>query len=132
MQNGVMASGIRIILLASILAACLSGCGEAHPIEARRYAEAAEEILVARNICASAQECRRKEILFWEGGNPWLPGYDKAFVLLYGTDDAALVDAIIARLKEIRHERGMPQARLVVYRSRHLQPKVVFREVSIE
>jgi hypothetical protein len=118
--------------LAVLITASLSGCGESYPEEARRYHAAAQEVLVAKEVCARAQDCQRKEILFWEGGNPWLPGHDHVYVTLYETNDAALVEAIVARLKQVKAETSMPSVKLVVYSSRHRQSKVRFREVTIK
>ncbi len=115
-----------------LIAASLSGCGEAYPEQARQYHAAAQEVLVAKQVCATFQDCQRKEILFWAGGNPWLPGYNHAYVTLYETDDIALVEAIVARLKLAKAEPSMPPVKLVVYSSRHGQSEVAFREVIIE
>jgi hypothetical protein len=118
--------------LAALIAASLSGCGESYPEDARRYHAAAQEVLVTKQMCAAPQDCQRKEVLFWEGGNPWLPGHHYAYVTLYGTSDTALVEAIVARLKQAKTETSMPPVKLVVYSSKHRQSKVTFREVTIE
>lgn len=118
--------------LALLIAASLSGCGESYPEEARRYHAVAQEVLIAKGACAGPQDCQRKEILFWEGGNPWLPGHNNAYVTLYETNDIALVEAIVARLKQAKAETSMPPVKLVVYSSTHRQSKVTFREVTIQ
>jgi len=79
-----------------------------------------------------ASDCQRKEILYWEGGNPWLPGHSKVYLNLYETSDPALVAAIVAKLKHVKAEGSLPPVRLTVYRSRHLQPKALFQELTIE
>lgn len=71
-------------------------------------------------------------MLFWEGGNAWLPGHDYVFVTLYETGNAELVEAVVQRLRQVRLEGAMPPVKLIVYSSAHRQPKVVFREVTIE
>lgn len=118
--------------LAVLIAASLSGCGESYPEEARRYHALVQEVLVEKQVCDGPQDCQRKEILFWEGGNPWLPGHSYACVNLYETTDIALVEAIVARLNQAKAETSMPPVKLVAYRSKHRQSKVTFREVIIQ
>lgn len=117
--------------LAVLIAASVSGCGESYPEEARRYHALAQEVLVAKQVCAGPQDCQRKEILFWEGGNPWFPGQNYAYVTLYETTDLALVEAVVARLKQAKAETSMPAAKVVAYSSKHRQSKITFREVTI-
>jgi hypothetical protein len=116
---------------ALVFAASLSGCGESYPTEARRYSEVVQDVLIAESICLNVQDCTRKQVVFWEGGNPWLPGYNMAFVSLYETKDAALVDTVVARLKQVKSENAMPAVKLTAYSSPHAQSKVTFREVTI-
>ncbi len=118
--------------IAFVLTVSLSGCGESYPSEARRYCDVVKHVLIAKRICLDTQDCTRKQMVFWEGGNPWLPGYNMAFVSLYETHDAALVDAIVARLKQVKSESGMPAVKLTTYSSSHSQSKVKFREVTIK
>jgi len=118
--------------IALILAVGLSGCGESYPTEARRYCDVVQDVLIAKKLCSNAQDCTRKQMVFWEGGNPWLPGYNMAFVSLYETQDAALVDMVVTRLKEAKSESGMPAVKLIVYSSSHSQSKVQFREVAVQ
>ena len=118
--------------IALVIAASLSGCGESYPSEARRYSEVVQAVLIAKNICLNVQDCTRKQLVFWEGGNPWLPGYNMAFISLYETQDAALVDTVVARLKQVKSESAMPAVKLIAYSSTHAQSKVTFREVTIK
>lgn len=122
----------RTITVLTIAVLALSGCGEAYPTEAKQYTAAAGEVLIARKVCADAPDCRRKEMLFWEGGNPWIPSLKMAFVKLYDTQDEALVEAVVSKLHELRTKNGMPPVRLIVYSSKHSQAKIKFREVSIK
>lgn len=122
-----------IIIAVTLAIVCgMTGCGEAYPLEAKRYCDAAQEVLITEQVCADVQDCQRKELLFWEGGNPWLPGYDMAFVSLYETKDAVLVEAIVTKLKQVRADANMPPVKLTVRSTRHSQMNVTFREVMIK
>ena len=121
-------------LIAATLAltCCFARGGEAYPDAARRYWEAAQEVLIERKVCADAQDCYRKDLLFWEGGNPWLRSHRMAFVLLYETNDHALFDAVLARLAQVRGEASMPPVKLITYKSRHMKRKVTFAEAVLK
>ena len=132
-MRGVMPK-LRFVAAMSFTAAAISGCGEPYREEATRYHAVAQEVLVAKGVCSSAQECQRKQLLFWEGGGFSL-GFVRwggAYVNLYETQDPVLVEAVVARLKEAHVRPSEPQVILTVYSSKHLQPKVMFREVVIK
>lgn len=76
--------------------------------------------------------CMTDRVLFWEGGNAWLPGHDDAYVTIFEAGNPELVEAVVQRLRQLRLEGAMPPVDFIVYRSAHRQPKLVFREVNIE
>ena len=133
-SRAAMTKLIRSVLapVAAALTLCCAEAGEAHPDSARMYAAATEQVLVERHVCADVQDCRRKELVFWEGGNPWLRSHDMVYVLLYETNDRAVYDSVLARLAQLRAASAMPPVKLVAYKSRHLKRKVKFAEAMLK
>jgi hypothetical protein len=116
------------------LAVAASGCGEPHRADAQKYLAIAQEVLIAKGVCSSAADCQRKELLFWEGGEVdlGLVRWGGAYVNLYATQDPALVEAVVAKFREVHAQRPTPQVTLTVYSSTHSQPKVQFRKVVLK
>jgi len=114
--------------------AAISGCGELYRDEATRYHAIVQEVLVAKGVCSSAQDCQRKQLVFWEGGGLSLGflRWGGAYINLYETQDPVLVEAIVAKLRETHVVGSEPRVLLTIYSSKHLQPKVVFRELVIK
>jgi hypothetical protein len=118
----------------AMTAIALAACGEPHRAAAQQYLALAEGVLIANGICASASDCQRKELLFWEGGevNLGVVRWGGAYVNLYATQDPALVDAIVSKFKEAHTRQPEPQVTLTVFSSTHSQPKVQFRKVVLK
>ncbi|TCJ15383.1 hypothetical protein EZJ19_07140 [Parasulfuritortus cantonensis] len=118
----------------AVTAFALAACGEPHRAAAQQYLTLAEGVLIANGICASASDCQRKELLFWEGGevNLGVVGWGGAYVNLYATQDPALVDAIVSKFKEAHTRQPDPQVTLTVFSSPHSQPEVQFRKVVLK
>jgi hypothetical protein len=115
----------RCLLAVGVLAGAIAGCGEGYSSQALQYHAAAQEVLIAKGICSSAQDCRDRNLMFWEGGGG-------AYVNLYETQDLALVGAIVAKLAEMNAQVPVPKVVLTVYRSRHGQRQEKFREIVIK
>ena len=125
---------LRLVAATGFAALVVSGCGEPYREEATRYHAVAQDILVAKGVCSSAEDCQMRQLLFWEGGGFSL-GFIRwggAYVNLYDTRDPVLVEAVVAKLGEAHVRASGPQIILSVYSSKHLQPKVMFRQVVIK
>ncbi|MGH6649035.1 hypothetical protein, partial [Aquabacterium sp.] len=97
-----------VILLIPLVGVSIGGCGEAYPDEAQTYTAAAEVSLIAQGICANTQDCAKREVLFWEGGNLWIPSLKKVFVNIYGVKDPASVEAVARSIVESKSSTGGP------------------------
>ncbi len=115
-----------------ILTAC--GCGEPYRAEAQQYLAIAQDLLIDKGVCSNVHDCQRKELLFWEGGEVSL-GFVRwggVSINLYGTQDPAVVEALVAKFKEVQAQQPTPQVTLTVYSSKRSLPKVMFREVVLK
>jgi hypothetical protein len=106
------------------IAATMSSCAEGYSSQALQYHAAAQEVLIAKGVCSSVQDCRKSNLMFWEAGGG-------AYVNLYETQDPALVGAIVAKFIEMRSRVPVPKVVLSVYSSKHRQPKEKFQEIMI-
>ena len=119
------------VLLFSLLLTSVGGCGEAYRAEAKIYATAAQDALIEQGICTSYQDCSQREILFWEGGNPWIPSLKKVFIHIYGVKDLAVITAVEKSIGASKASTVGPPCLLTAYSSTHSEPKVKLREVII-
>ena len=117
-----------LLFFASISA---GGCGEAFPEQAGTYAAAAEVALIAQGLCADASDCGKRQLVFWEGGNPWIPSLKNVFVNLYGIKDPAAVNAVANSIAQSKAGIGGPPCQLTAYSTGHGEPKVKLTEVTI-
>lgn len=118
-------------LLSPLLALIVSGCGEAYPEQAQTYSGAAEAALIAQGSCADTADCSKKELIFVEGGNPWIPGLKKVYVNIYGIKDLSTIDAVARSITQLKSTTSGPPFLLTIYSSSHSEPKVKFKEVGI-
>lgn len=118
-----------------LFAAACAGCdSHAYWAEAMQYSAIAHDTLIENGTCTSIQDCQRRDLLFAEGGevNFGFVRWGGAYINLYETQDAALVQQLEAKFKELHARLGKPNVTLTVYSSKHLEPKVTFREVVIK
>ncbi|MBP7648093.1 MAG: hypothetical protein KA751_15255 [Comamonas sp.] len=121
--------------LMPLLALTLAGCNShSYHREALQYHAAAQDVLIARGICTTDQDCGKKGLLFIEGGSVSLGllEWGGAYVTLYETSDAPLVDEVTAKLQQLHGKLKEPKVTFTVFSSKHLEPKVQFRKVVIE
>jgi hypothetical protein len=126
---------LRTALTIVLLTVASSGCdSHAYWTEVQQYHAAAQDVLIANGICASTQDCHNKNILFAESGEISLgfAQWGGAYINLYETQDAVLVDAIVTKLEELHSRLGKPNVTFTVYSSKHLDSKVMFRKVLIK
>lgn len=123
---------MRKYIFAALTLSLLLGCGESFPKEAEIYLASAREVLVEKGFCSDLQDCRKREILFYEGGNPWMPSPNMAFVNLYEVNNSELVAAIEQRLRETQKEIKGPPVKLTVFSNSHPQKKTIYREIVIQ
>jgi len=124
----------RVALILTLVTISFSGCdSHAYWSEAMQYHAIAQENLISKGICSSDQDCQQKALLYAEGGEVslGLVSWGGAYINLYETQDPELVDAIALKFKELHSRLGKPDVTLTVYSSKHLDPKVLFREVVI-
>jgi hypothetical protein len=119
------------LLLPCFVILGLLGCGESYPKEALIYLNSAQEVLIENSVCNNVQDCRKRELLFWEGGNPYIPSLNMAFVNLYETNNPLLADAVEARLRQVKKDINGPPVKLSIFSSPHLRSKIIFRETII-
>lgn len=134
MNSNVMLSLRKAITFALLTVAC-SGCNShAYWSEALQYHTVAQDVLIANSICASKQDCQKKDVLFAEGGAVSLGfvSWGGAYINLYETQDPALVEVIVAKFKELHLRLRKPNVTLTVYSSKHLEPKIMFCKVVIK
>jgi len=126
---------IRFAIALGFLVVALTGCNShAYWAEAMQYHTAARDVLIKNGICASEQDCQTKSLLFAEGGEVSL-GFVRGggvYINLYETQDPALVEAVETKFIALHSRLGEPDVTLTVYSSKHLEPKVKFREVEIK
>lgn len=98
-----------------------------------QYSAVARDTLIEKGVCASIQDCQQRGLLFAEGGEVdfGIVSWGGAYINLYETQDAALVQDLEKKFKELHARLGKPSVTLTVYRSKHLEPKINFREVVI-
>lgn len=112
----------------------LVGCdSHAHQAEALQYHRLAQDVLIARGVCANANACQRREILFWAAGE-WALGpvhSGGVSITLYETNDMALVHEIEDRFRQLHEQLKRPPVTLTVYPSRHGETHRPLSELSI-
>lgn len=125
---------IATIALLTLFTACTACNSHAYWKEAKQYSALANEALIARRICASPQDCQKKQLLFAEGGefDVGFFQWGGAYITLYDTQDAELVSDLESKFKLLHRQLGKPQVTLTVYSSKHLAPKVKFREIVLK
>ena len=106
--------------------------GESYPTEARLYANAATEVLISKGICKDLRECSQMSLVFWEGGNPWIPTLKRAFINLYLISDEAVVDDVVAALKNRKDQTSGPPFTVTAYKSAHRETKVKLKVVKVD
>lgn len=124
---------LRVALTLTV-AAALSACNShRYYAEAMQYHTLATSVLVSRGVCASSQDCQRRQLLFAEGGEFSLgvAAWGGAYVTLYSTSDEALVQELALAFRELHARLKQPKVVLTVYSSAHGEAKVRFREVEI-
>ena len=101
-----MPKTIETITSAFIAVACVGCDSHAYYSEAVQYHALAREALIANNVCENEQDCFMKDILFAEGGSISLGFFHwgGAYITLYETQDAALVESIIAKFRELHSQ----------------------------
>lgn len=126
---------LHTAIIFALLATANAGCNShAYWSEAVQYHAVARDILIEKGICASERDCQMNGVLFAEGGEVSLSfvSWGGAYINLYETQDPVLVEAIVVKFKELHSRLGKPNVTLTVYSSKHLEPKVKFREVVIK
>lgn len=125
---------VRFMLACATLAATLScaRAGEAFPDAGIAYADAVIQVLVEQHVCADPQDCRRKELVFWEGGNPLMRSRKMVYVLIYEANDRAVYESVVARLARLKEATAMPSVEVIAYKSRRRQPKMKFAETMLK
>lgn len=85
-------------------------------------------------MCSNKQDCSSKGLVFFEAGQTSFGfiSWGGVFVNLYDITDAGLVDEVTAKFQELHGRLKEPKVRLNVYSSKHLEPKIKFREIVIE
>jgi len=119
-------------IAALLVTAACAGCNShAYWAEAMQYSAVARDTLIEKGICTSIQDCQGKGLLFAEGGevNFGFVSWGGVYINLYETNDSFLVQDLEAKFKELHAPLGRPTVTLTVYSSKHLEPKVKFREV---
>ncbi|KAB2875209.1 MAG: hypothetical protein F9K36_05900 [Burkholderiaceae bacterium] len=98
-----------------------------------QYHALATSVLMSRGVCASSQDCQRRQILFAEGGEFSLgvATWGGAYITLYSISDEALVQDLALAFRKLHGRLKQPKVVLTVYSSAHGQAKVRFREVEI-
>lgn len=99
-----------------------------------QYSALAGETLIARGVCATPQDCQKKQLLFAEGGevDVGFVQWGGAYINLYDTQDPELVSELESKFKVLHGRLGKPKVTLTVYSSKHLAPKVKFREIVLK
>lgn len=123
------------VLAPLLIAAGCTGCNShAYWAEATQYSAVARDALIEKGICASIQDCQKKGLIFAEGGEVsfGFMSWGGAHINLYETQNAALVQDLETKFKELHARLGKPAVTLTVYSSKHLEPKVKFHEVVIK
>jgi hypothetical protein len=116
------------------VAVTIYGCGEPYRMEADQYVTAARSVLIAKGLCATPEDCRSKELIFWNDGEHLLDIFPKdvTFVNIYNTQDPAIVNAIVAELKKTQERISKPGVVLNVYKSKHRETDVKYQRVVIK
>jgi len=124
----------RLLLPAMLFLTCITtaGCGEAYRDQAVIYTAAAESALIANGVCANADDCTRRQVLFWEGGNPWIPSLKRVFINIYGIKDPTVVTAVSQSISRSRANISGPPCTLTTYSTEHNESKVKLSEVVIQ
>lgn len=116
--------------LALIIATCLllTSCGDKNREDAITYVKTVQMFLISKGVCKNNQDCTKKQFVFWEGAAPWK---EELNILVYRITDKALAIEIEKALK--RKRQNMPHGlNLMVYSSKHLQPKVMLLKSTIK
>jgi len=124
LSNGLDSAWLRCCTTVAALAAAtwVVGCdSHAHHAEALQYHRLAQDVLIARGVCANAVACQRREFPSWTAGE-WVLGpvhWGGVGITLYETDDMALVQEIEDRFRQLHAQLKRPPVTLSAYRSRH-------------
>lgn len=111
----------RRTLLLLLVGGLVVGCGEPHRDAAIRYHGAAQGVLIAHGVCANAQDCQKRQLLFWEGGRRDIPLFQEggASLNLYETVNQELIESVGAKLKATQQAEHLPSVQLTVYSGPH-------------
>jgi len=117
---------MRATFVLALAAALLSACAEPFREQGTQYTEAAVKALAPFRPTSSTSK------LAFDGPYWNDCGQEVTCLFLYGTNDDRLVEAVVVSLLTTQSRIKKPGIKLTVYSSSHLQPKVVFREVTIQ
>ncbi|OYU45101.1 MAG: hypothetical protein CFE44_09305 [Burkholderiales bacterium PBB4] len=110
------------------------GCdSHAHQVQALPYHQLAQDVLITRGICADANACQRRQLLFWTAGE-WALGlvhWGGVGITLYETHDMAMVHESEDRFRQLHGQLKRPPVTLMVYQSRHGETDRLLSEISI-
>jgi len=121
--------------LAVTVAVALSACNShRYYAEAIQYHALATSVLVSRGVCASSQDCQRRQLAFFEAGEFSLGvvAWGGVYINLYSISDEALVQETTLAFRELHGRLKQPKVVLTVYSSAHGVAKVLFRQVVIK
>lgn len=110
-----------VVVVVVVVVAGLAGCGEPYREAAVRYHREAQAALIAHGACGGEQDCQKKELLFWAGGRMSIPLIQEggASLVFYGMNDAAIIEAVVERLRVVQRSEQMPAVELTFYSGPH-------------
>lgn len=105
------------------LATSLAGCSShSYEAQARTYAAAVTEQLVARGACATADACQQNQRVLWRAGGWQLGPIHRGGVSIavYQVADPIVADALIERCRQIHAgDPGVPML-IEIYANAHI------------
>jgi hypothetical protein len=105
------------------MAMTAAGCSShMYSAEARLYAEAVRDELIKAGACATADACRKNEMVLWEGGGWQIGPFKTGGVGLevYKVADAGVADALVERCRQIHAAHPEVAVSIVIQSNAHI------------
>ncbi len=110
------------------------GNSHAYQEQADAYIEKAQSVLMAHGVCQDQNDCRKRHLLFWDGGEfnigPFEFGGVDIFV--YKISDPQIIGDIVAAFGEVYKTRHGPSLTVKIYANKHLYRKNRVARIRID
>ena len=110
------------------------GGSHTYQSQALIYLDGAQNVLIAHGLCQNKNDCVKRQILFGDGGAVRVGPFEFGGVQIYVYEVSSpeVVGDLVKAFGEIYKKQKGPKLTVVVYESKHHEPKIQCASVKIE